>query len=49
VNEKDTYNHLVAAFELQWPFTVILKALKEDCIQELKDWTLKIERTLDGR
>ena len=43
IAEKDTYEHLAAAFELQWPLTAAPKASKGECIQELKEWTLKAE------
>jgi hypothetical protein len=42
-DEKDTYDHLAAAFKLQWPLTAVPKALKGECIQALKEWTLKVE------
>jgi hypothetical protein len=42
-DEKDTYDHLVAAFELQWPLTAVPKASKGERIQALKEWTLKAE------
>ncbi|KIM71871.1 hypothetical protein PILCRDRAFT_16639 [Piloderma croceum F 1598] len=41
--EKDTYDHLVAAFEKQWPLTAALKKSKMERIQVLKDWVLKPE------
>ena len=43
IAEKDMYEHLAAAFKLQWPLTATLKASKGECIQELKEWTLKAE------
>ena len=43
IAEKDTYKHLAAAFELQWPLTAAPKASKGERIQELKEWTLKVE------
>jgi hypothetical protein len=43
IAEKDTYEHLAAAFELQWPLTAAPKASKGERIQELKEWTLKAE------
>ena len=42
-SDKDTYEHLVAAFKLQWPLTAAPKASKGECIQVLKEWTLKAE------
>ena len=41
--EKDTYDHLVAAFETQWPLTAAPKTSKTERIQALKDWVLKPE------
>ena len=41
--EKDTYEHLVEAFEKQWPLTKQLKALKAEHICILKEWTMKPE------
>jgi hypothetical protein len=41
--EKDTYEHLVEAFEKQWPLTAAPKASKTERIQTLKDWVLKVE------
>jgi len=41
--EKDTYEHLSAAFALQWLLTNAPKASKGERIQALKDWTLKPE------
>jgi len=43
LNEKDTYDHLVAAFETQWPLTSALKMSKVECIAALKEWVLKPE------
>src|SRR5882762_10123774 len=37
------YDHLTAAFELQWPLTAVPKASKGERIQVLKEWTLKAE------
>jgi len=42
-DEKNTYDHLAAAFELQWPLTAVPKASKGERIQALKEWTLKAE------
>jgi len=41
--EKDTYDHLVQAFENQWPLTATPKTSKMERIQALKDWVLKPE------
>ena len=41
--DKDTYNHLTVAFELQWLLTAIPRALKGEHIQALKEWVLKPE------
>jgi hypothetical protein len=41
--QKDTYKHLPAAFELQWPLNTVPKASKGEHIQALKDWTLRTE------
>jgi hypothetical protein len=41
--EKDTYEHLVEAFEKQWPLTAAPKTSKTERIQALKDWVLKPE------
>jgi hypothetical protein len=40
--DKDTYNHLAVAFELQWLLTAILRASKRERIQALKEWVLKL-------
>jgi hypothetical protein len=40
---KDTYDHLTAAFELQWPLIPAPKASKTERIQTLKEWVLKAE------
>ena len=51
INEKDTYAHLTVAFKLQWPLTVVLKALKAERIQTLRDWTLdprELGKKVDG-
>jgi hypothetical protein len=42
--EKDTYDHLVMAFEKQWPLTAAPKTLKTEHIQTLKDWVLKLDK-----
>jgi hypothetical protein len=41
--QKDTYEHLTEAFELQWPLNAVPKASKAEHIQALKDWTLRTE------
>ena len=41
--EKDTYDHLVNAFKIQWPLMKQPKASKAERVQALKDWTLKAE------
>ena len=41
--EKDTYEHLVEAFEKQWPLTKQPKALKAEHVRILKEWVLKPE------
>ena len=41
--QKDTYKHLTAAFEQQWPLNTIPKASKGEHIQALNDWVLKPE------
>ena len=41
--EKDTYDHLVGAFQKQWPLTAVPKTSKTERIQSLKDWVLKPE------
>jgi hypothetical protein len=41
--QKDTYEHLMEAFELQWPLNAVPKASKAERIQALKDWTLRTE------
>jgi len=49
--EKDTYDHLVEAFEKQWPLTAAPKTSKTERIQTLKDWLLKPEelgKKVDG-
>jgi hypothetical protein len=49
--EKDTYDHLVEAFERQWPLTATPKTSKMEHIQMLKDWLLKPEelrKKVDG-
>ena len=43
ITEKDTYNHLVTAFETQWLLTAAPKTLQTEHIQMLKDWVLKPE------
>jgi len=43
LNEKDTYKHLTAAFEREWPLIATVKELKAECIQVLKEWTFKPE------
>jgi hypothetical protein len=51
VNEKDTYEHLIEAFEKQWPLTAAPKTSKSERIQSLKDWLLKPEelgKKVDG-
>jgi len=49
--EKDTYDHLIEAFEKQWPLMAAPKMSKMECIQMLKDWLLKPEelgKKVDG-
>ena len=41
--EKDTYEHLVEAFEKQWPLTKQPKASKAEWVCILKEWVLKPE------
>ena len=41
--EKDTYAHLVEAFEKQWPLTKQPKASTAERVRKLKEWTLKAE------
>jgi hypothetical protein len=41
--KKDTYDHLVEVFEMQWPWTAAPKTSKTEHIQALKDWVLKAE------
>ena len=43
VNEKDTYEHLTAAFEREWPLIATVKESKAERIRALKEWTLKPE------
>jgi hypothetical protein len=49
--ETDTYDHLVKAFEKQWPLTAAPKTSKTERIQTLKEWLLKPEelgKKVDG-
>lgn len=41
--EKDTYEHLVEAFEKQWPLTMQPKPSKAERVRTLKEWVLKPE------
>ena len=41
--EKDTYDHLVTAFKVQWPLTKQPKASKAERVQALKEWILTAE------
>lgn len=41
--DKDTYEHLVTAFETQWPLTKQPKPSKAERVRTLKEWVLKPE------
>ena len=41
--EKDTYEHLVEAFEKHWPLTKQPKGSKAEHVRILKEWVLKPE------
>ena len=41
IDDKDTYEHLTDAFELQRPLTTAARASKAECITTLKEWVLK--------
>ena len=41
--EKDTYDHLIKAFEEQWPLTKQPKVSREEQVRTLKEWKLKPE------
>ena len=41
IDDKDTYEHLTDAFELQWPLTTAPRASKAERIATLKEWVLK--------
>ena len=41
--EKDTYEHLTAAFESEWPLIATVKESKAERIRALKEWLLKPE------
>ena len=43
VTEKDTYEHLTAAFEREWPLIATVKESKAERIRALKEWLLKPE------
>ena len=43
VTERDTYEHLTAAFEVEWPLIATVKESKAERIRALKEWVLKPE------
>jgi len=43
VTEKNTYEHLTAAFEREWPLIATVKESKAERIRALKEWLLKPE------
>jgi hypothetical protein len=43
VTERDTYEHLTAAFEVEWPLIATVKESKAERIRALKEWLLDPE------